>query len=425
LVVGLGMSGRAAAQLCLQEGARVVCTDLRSDAEPVPGCELVAGRHRRQDFLQADLIVLSPGVPASQPDLRAALAAGVPVIGELGLAAERIAAPLLAVTGTNGKSTVTHFIGQLLAAAGWRIFVGGNIGRPLCGAVGQPWDAVVAEISSYQLEWPGTLAPRAACVLNLTPDHLARHGSMEAYGAAKCGLFDRMAPDAPTFLPADDRRLARLARGRGGSRLRIGALPGVQLRGEHIVLQLSADARARRIPLAGFSVPGAHNRDNAAVAAAMACAAGLPADELRPARLSALEHRMEPVGERGGVSWINDSKATNVAAAVTGLSGLGRSMVVLLGGEGKQGEDYALLEPALADATAVICFGQAGPQIAAALASRAPQLVATMEQAVARARQLARPGQAVVLSPACASFDEFRNFEHRGEVFRALAEQQR
>ncbi|MFH1465530.1 MAG: UDP-N-acetylmuramoyl-L-alanine--D-glutamate ligase [Pseudomonadota bacterium] len=421
LVVGLARSGRAAAALCRDEGARVTCTDLRPGIEAVPGCRMVLGAHPREEFLEADLVVLSPGVPATQPDLQAAVAAGVPVVGELALAAERLCAPILAVSGTNGKSTVTHFTGQLLSGAGSRAFVGGNIGRPLSEAVALgPWDHVVAEVSSYQLEWPGRLTPAAACILNLTPDHLGRHGTMEVYGATKCRLFDRMGPAAAALLPWGDALLARLAEGRGGARRWIGERPGVWIEGADCLWD-AGDGAPRRVSLAGFRVPGAHNRWNAAVALALALAVGVPAEALDPATLSALAHRMEVVAERDGVTWINDSKATNVAAALTGLAGLGRPAIALLGGDGKDGEDYGLLAGALGDSPAVICFGRSGDTIAAALSSLRPHRVGTMAEAVAVARRLAGPGAAVVLSPACASFDEFQNFEHRGDVFRALA----
>ena len=420
LVVGMARSGRAAAALCVREGAAVTCTDLRTELDPVPGCRMALGAHDREDFLRAELIVLSPGVPSTQPDLAAAVRAGVPVVGELALAAERIRAPLVAVTGTNGKSTVTHFTGQLLAGAGSRCFVGGNIGRPLCEALeGGTWDHVVAEISSYQLEWPGALAPAAGVVLNLTPDHLGRHGTMACYGDTKCRIFDNMAPGAAAILPFRDPLLVDLAGQRGGRRLWIGAHPGVILDGE-TVLWDAGDGRRAQVSLAGMKVPGAHNRWNAAVATLLALEVGADPARLHPEGLAALAHRMEVVGAVDGVTWINDSKATNVAAALTGLSGLDRPALALLGGDGKDGEDYGALAAALEGSPGVICFGRSGPTIAAALASLRPRLVPGLEAAMVLARRIARPGDAVVLSPACASFDEFDDFEHRGDVFRAL-----
>lgn len=383
---------------------------------------MVLGGHRREDFLAADLVIVSPGVPATQPDLAAAAATGVPILGELAFAAERITAPVVAVTGTNGKSTVTHFTGLLLEAAGRRCFVGGNLGRPLSEAVlgSTAWDVVVVEVSSYQMEWPGTFAPAAACILNLTPDHLARHGTMEAYAAAKVRVFERMGPGGLAVLPAGDARLARCAQGTGGRRAWIGDLPGVRLDGDLVRLDLG-QGTVHDVPLAGLSVPGRHNAWNAGVAALLAHGMGVAPGALDLGVLHALPHRMEPVVVVGGVAWINDSKATNVASAVTGLAGLDAPLVVLLGGDGKEGEDYARLAPALARARAVICFGRTGPVIARALEGLPLHTVGPMADAVALARRLARPGDAVVLSPACASFDEFRSFENRGDVFRALA----
>jgi UDP-N-acetylmuramoylalanine--D-glutamate ligase len=420
LVVGLARSGRAAAALCVREGAEVTCVDLRTELEPVPGCRMALGPHDRADFLGADLIVMSPGVPSTQPDLRAAVDAGVPVVGELALAAERISAPLVAITGTNGKSTVTHFTGQLLAGAGSRCFVGGNIGLPLCEALeGGPWDHVVAEISSYQLEWPGALSPAAAVVLNLTPDHLGRHGTMACYGDTKCRVFDNQAPSAASILPVGPGLLTELAGSRGGRRLWVGAHPGIVLDGD-VARWDAGDGRGAEIDLSGLQVPGAHNRWNAAVAALLALEVGVDPAALGPERLTALAHRMEVVGSPGGVTWINDSKATNVAAAMTGLAGLGRPALALLGGDGKDGEDYGALAAPLRGGPGVICFGRSGPSIAEALAELRPHLVEGMEAAMRLARELAQPGDTVVLSPACASFDEFDDFEHRGDVFRAL-----
>lgn len=422
LVVGMARSGVAAARLAIREGARVTCADLRTTVEAVPGCTMALGPHQRDIFLHTDIIVVSPGVPAHQPDLAAAAAAGVPIVGELALAASRISAPILAISGTNGKSTVTCFTGQLLAAAGLNPFVGGNLGRPLSEAVlaNVPPDVCAVEVSSYQMEWPGTFTPAAAIILNLTPDHLARHGTMEVYGAMKCRMFDRMSSSAAAILPWGDALLPRLADGRGGRRLWLGGAPGAAVRGDAILLD--DGVRAASLSLGQFKVPGAHNRLNLAAAALLCWAWGLDADHLDPRGLVALEHRMEPVADVDDVLWINDSKATNVAAALVGLGGLERPAVVLLGGEAKQGDDHAALATVLGGARAVICFGKDGPALADALEPHlAVHRVAWMGDAVRLARSLARPGDAVVLSPACASFDEFNNFEHRGAVFRDLA----
>ena len=418
LVVGLARSGRAAAALCRDRGAHVTCVDLRTDLEPVPGCTLRLGPHRREDFLDSELIVLSPGVPPSQPDVAAARATGIPVIGEFGLAASFLTAPVIAVTGTNGKSTVTHFVGQWLESLGRNVFVGGNLGRPLSEAVDEAYDVIVAEVSSYQLETVGAFSPVSAAVLNLAPDHLARHKTMEAYGAVKCSLFELMSPDAPAVLPAGDALLQRLAADTGGGRLWLGELPGAVVEDDGIVFGWGD--QEHRLSLSGFSVPGRHNRWNAAAAALLLLGVDVHPRELDAAALSALPHRMEPVASWNEVLWVNDSKATNVAAAAVGLTSLDRPVVALVGGQTKAGDDFDALGRALAEARSVICFGASGRMLADLFVGLRPHCVGTMEEAVTRAWALAQPGDAVLLSPAGASFDAFDNFEHRGDVFREL-----
>lgn len=428
LVVGMARSGVAAATVAVRAGARVVCADLRPDAPRVEGAEAHLGPHDRRDFLDADVIVVSPGVPAAQPDVAAAIAAGKTVLGELAFAWELLAADpagpplLLAVSGTNGKSTATWLLGQLLERAGRRTFTGGNLGRPLSEAVGGGYEALAVEVSSYQMELPGRFHPRAAAILNLTPDHLERHGSMDAYGAHKCRMFARMGPQDTQVLPAGDARLNRLAATLPGKRLWLGVVPGVHLRPDRLTFVDVGDDG--ELPLDGFTLPGAHNRTNLAAACLLALAGGLRRDELHVAGLTGLPHRMEPVREHAGVRWIDDSKATNVEAALAALTGLDRPLVALLGGQGKSGATYERLVGPLR-AARVVTFGASGPTIAAALreGGLAPVEVDTLDDAVARAASLARPGDVVLLSPACASFDAFKDFEHRGRHFRALVEQ--
>lgn len=429
VVVGLGTSGRAAAALALAHGARVIAVDGKGDVPPVPGAEMELGPHRRETFLAADTLVVSPGVPAAQPDIAAAIAAGVDVVGELGFAWRFIQPRSVAITGTNGKSTVTSFVGHLLAATGARVFVGGNLGTPLSEAAlavaaGGPAPELAAiEVSSYQMELPGGFDPRAAVVLNLTPDHLARHKTMESYGEHKCRVFARMSPDDLAVIPAGDPLLARLRRAAGrGEPGWLGALPGVSVDGT--VAQFKTSRVDATIDLRVVKVPGRHNLEHAATAALMALHLGAEVEQVTGAlsSLVALPHRMEPVADVGGVLWINDSKGTNVDSTRVGLSGMDRPCVVLLGGEAK-GPGFDVLAPALRGQRAVIAFGASGDQIVAELGAVGVEVerVGWMADAVQRARVVAQPGDAVVLSPACASFDEFRNFEHRGDVFRALA----
>ena len=424
--MGLGRSGRAAAALAMSRGDAVVCVDLNLQAEPVPGAQLELGPHRRQTFLDADEIVVSPGIPARQCDIVAAQAHGVKVIGELGFAAGFLDLPTVAITGTNGKSTVTALMGQILRFAGHHPFVGGNLGSPLSLAVGNTdVDSLVIEVSSYQLELPGGFAPDVSVILNLTPDHLARHGNMQGYAKAKAEIFARATVGQVTVLPVDTPLLEDAAPKRG-IRLWLGGHPGVIRDGNtaHIVVPFKGVDKT--IALERTRLAGEHNKDNLATAALLAVCMGVDVESIQSsiASLEALAHRMEPVGALAGVLWINDSKATNVDASRVGISGLDRPLVVLLGGKAK-GPGFAMLSETLAQQRATVCFGGDGPQIAAELRSTGldVQLVATMDDALCAAQQLAQTGDAVLLSPGCASFDEFENFEHRGRVFRAWVEE--
>ncbi|TVQ91697.1 MAG: UDP-N-acetylmuramoyl-L-alanine--D-glutamate ligase [Deltaproteobacteria bacterium] len=431
VVVGLGASGRAAAALCAARGARVTGVDLRESIDPIEGVELELGPHRRETFLGADQIIVSPGVPSSQPDLRAADARGVPILGELGLAAALLGeVPILGVTGTNGKSTVTSLCGQLLRAAGLKVFIGGNLGDPLCGALPRqpgpaPFELAVVECSSYQLERAGELRPLAGTLLNLTPDHLARHGNLQAYADAKLRLFAHQRAGDLALLPADNPLVLGRSKGIGkGFRALIGAEPGVRLEGA--VARIRLPGVTLDLDLSDLPIPGVHNRLNAAVAASLALWAGATPLAIRQAipSLRGLPHRMQIVGEYRHVLWINDSKATNVEAAAVGIAGLDRPAVVLLGGEAK-GEGFAALAPSLRDHRGVITFGGSGEAIANELekAGLRPVRTASLSDAVRHAMDLARSGDAVLLSPGCASFDAFENFEHRGTVFAALVQE--
>ena len=431
LIVGMARSGVAAARLALARGAAVHCVDLRPEAETVPGTTQRYGPHAETDFTCADVVVMSPGVPTETKWVALARSAGATVVGELGFAAEVVheaPVPVLAVTGTNGKSSTVSFIGQLLANATMTTFVGGNLGRPLSElALGlldgslDP-DVAVVEVSSYQLELPGGFRPAAAAILNLTPDHLARHKTMQAYAAAKARVFENMGPGGVAVLP-DAAPWAPDALPPGVIEARLGRRPGIWWEGDSILIQLQADGPAERIDAAAFPLPGDHNRDNLSVALLLAHIAGAPVDRLDPGILEALPHRLQPVANHGGLTWVNDSKATNVEAAQIGVEALTGPALVLLGGAGKDGANYGALLPGLrAHARRVICFGASGPEIAAALPLPATVLLdGGLEDAVRDAREHARPGDTILLSPACASFDEFRNFEHRGDVFAALA----
>jgi UDP-N-acetylmuramoylalanine--D-glutamate ligase len=357
--------------------------------------------------------------------LRRARQAGVPVIGELGFAASFISEPMIAITGTNGKSTVTSFLAQLAKEAGLEVFAGGNLGNPLSEAVLSEtrFDLLVVEVSSYQMENPGLFHPHAAVVLNLTPDHLARHGDMETYGRTKCRVFAEMTDSDTAILPANNEALRSAARDTGGQRLWMGDFPGVRLQNgsARMVLQ---NGREGSLNFDDLRVPGSHNRENAAVAALLLYSLGISLDGLQRGigKLQGLPHRMEIICELGGVCWINDSKATNVAATEAALRGIRMPAVLLLGGQAKAGAAFADLAPLLTGQRAVVTFGASGMVIADALEARGlePIRCLTMQEAVEAASERARQGDAILLSPGCASFDEFRNFEHRGEAFGSI-----
>jgi UDP-N-acetylmuramoylalanine--D-glutamate ligase len=425
LIVGMGRSGQAAARYALSTGARVTCTDLRTDAAQVSGCHHVYGWHERSDFLEAQRIIVSPGVPARQADLQAAMAEGVEVVGELGAAAEILqerGVPLIAVTGTNGKSSVTHYCAHLLRQAGRQVFLGGNIGRPLTEAitVSAPIDLAVVEVSSYQLELPGSLAPSVATILNLSPDHLSRHGDMHNYANTKQRLFARMKPGSWAAVPKAGQS-APLQHGQTkAKRAWLGAEPGVRIEGEEVHLRGTPDDGT--VSIANLQLLGDHNRKNVATAIWLAVVAGAKRAHMAPSQLTALPHRLEPVHQANTVSWVNDSKATNVAAALVGILSVERPAIVLLGGKAKPGADYERLRAALERrARAIVCFGEAGPEIENTLTGLPITTVSHMPDAVTTAGHLAQPNDIVLLSPACSSFDEFTDFEARGHAFGRLA----
>lgn len=423
VVVGAGRSGRAAAALAASQGWGVVLWDEQREAVSDPRWEVRSGPLELDALLGADRVVMSPGIDATRhPVLRPAEDQGVPVLGEVGFAAETIDVPVVGVTGTNGKSTVTSFIGHLLGEAlPGRTFVGGNLGTPVSEAVlNGGYDRMVLELSSYQLERSGRLRPRVGVILNLTPDHLARHGTMEGYARAKWNIMAHADADDLCFVPAANRWLEATDPG-CGRRARIGSLPGVRRSGSDVEVVL--DGAEAGFDLSQVALVGAHNLDHAATAAAVAWAMGAPADRVQSALagLRPLEHRMEVVHQARGVTWINDSKATNVAAVEVALTGLSRRAVVLLGGQLKEGgEAFQTLIPALSRHVAVVCFGAGGAEVAGALAPLVDlevRVVSDLDAAVVMAGGLASEGEVVLLSPGGASFDAFEDFEHRGRAF--------
>ncbi len=421
VVLGLGSSGRSAASVAVARGAVVVGVDSRTDVPPLPGVRIEAGETRAATFAAADLVVISPGVPPGHGGVRAAEAAGVPVVGELGFARWYLPQPCVAITGTNGKSTVTTFVGSLLAASGRQPFVGGNLGPALSDAVDGDADVLVVEVSSYQLERPGGFRPDVGVVLNLARDHLARHGDMASYARTKLTLFQEMGPSDLAVLPRGSEMLDALCPPTG-RRAWLGGHPGVTREGDIALVRLG-DGHEISFDLSDFQVPGTHNRDNLATALLLAVAAGASPRRLQGAiaGLRGLPHRSDLVGVMDQVTWIDDSKATNVAATAAALAGMNRPTVLLLGGESKAGDDFGALAPLVHGHRAILTFGADGTAIASALSSVGARFVGSLAEAVTEARRLARAGDVVLLSPGCASFDAFTDFSHRGRSFRALA----
>lgn len=423
IVVGLGKSGVAAAEFCHARGARVVGTDsvrrgdLPEAARALP-IEIRAGGHYEVHFESADLVVVSPGVPPL-PELAIAEKAGAEVIGELELAARFIRVPVVAIGGTNGKSTTTTLLGELFCAAGRRVFAGGNLGMPAIEAVDKDAELCVLEVSSFQLERAPSFHPAVSVLLNISEDHLDRYASFLAYAEAKGNAFVNQTPGDTAVFPDDDPECARqVARGRA-RRVSFGAAGDYAVEAQRVIERFSGEV----FELAHTELHGAHNVDNAAAAIAAARALGVAARAVREGlgRFRALPHRMQRVLVIDDVPYYDDSKATNVDAAVTALSGLAEARGVLIAGGRDKGGSYAPLARALADkGRAAVLIGEAAERIAAAVSDACPVARApSIEEAVRAARKLARPGDAVLLSPACSSFDMFQSYAERGDRFAA------
>ncbi|HMB53602.1 MAG TPA: UDP-N-acetylmuramoyl-L-alanine--D-glutamate ligase [Thermoanaerobaculia bacterium] len=432
LVYGVGTSGRAAARLLLDRGAAVVGVDGRDpdalDLGPLavePRFELVGEDAPLPRGL--DGVVLSPGVPPERPLLAAAREAGLPLISEVELAFPLLAGPVVGVTGTNGKSTTTALAGAMIEAAGHAVEVCGNIGDAVSSRVdGPPGRVFVIELSSYQLEAMESFRPNAAAWLNLTPDHLDRYAGLDAYAAAKESIFARQRTGDVAVLNADDpRTAAAVSRGRRRFFSRLARVAdGCLLAGDEIVEVEPGGAETVLFRRGDLPLAGAHNVENAMAAALLARALGAEPEDLRRALAGfrALPHRMERVAEAGGVGWWDDSKATNFAATAKSLADLPDGTVhLILGGRGKGDDPSQVVALAAAKAKRLYLVGEAADHFASVFADAAPiERSGTLDRAVASAAAAARPGDAVLLSPACASFDQFRSFAHRGDVFQQL-----
>ena len=429
LIIGAAKSGVAAANFLAARGEAVVLTDASADPTlPYALDERVERAFGRDDErLLEDVkeVVVSPGVPLDVPLLKLAGARAIRVIGEIELASRYLRGQVIAITGSNGKSTTTALIGEILRVAGRRPVVAGNIGEPLIASL-DPEESrtYVLELSSFQLETVDTFHANVALLLNITPDHMDRYPTFDAYAAAKYRIFRNQKTSDTAIVNAAERRGA--ARSSGARVWRFSASQevdeGAWLDGNELVLRLSGEER--RIPRAALALQGQANVENALAAWLAARAAGVSDVDVQIAfgTFTGLPHRMVLVYERDGVRWINDSKGTNVDATLKSLEGFGPgSVILILGGKDKAGEFERMRDAVSRQARAIVTIGSAADRIAEALNGTVEIVPAgDMEKAVAWARGNAVSGETVLLSPACASFDQYRNFEHRGEHFEQL-----
>jgi UDP-N-acetylmuramoylalanine--D-glutamate ligase len=442
LVVGLARTGIAASLFCTERGAKVTATDSSPEEKVADaaaklrtaGVALELGGHTTETFLRQDLIIQSPGVPADLEQFAAARAKGIPVWSEIELAWRFLRGKLIAVTGSNGKTTTTALLGHIFETAGFPTLVGGNIGTPLLARVDASSGATVtvAEVSSFQLETIVAFRPDVAVWLNLTPDHLDRHPSFQAYAEAKARIFENQSPQDAAVLNADDPETpayAPVGDTKGLTHPRVfwfsrmmRVEEGAYLRGEEIVFR---DGGHEAVLLRRGDIPlrGEHNVENVLAAACAAYLGGASpaqiADGVRT--FAGVEHRLEFVAEVNGVSYYNDSKATNVDATLKAIDAFPGRLLIILGGKDK-GSDYTLLrEPLAQRAKLALVIGAAAEKIAGQIEGAVPiERAGSIDFAVKIASEQAKPGDTVLLAPACASFDQFQNYEHRGRVFKQL-----
>ena len=434
LIVGLGKSGVAAAHFLQERGAQVTVSDAKPESQlSIPelldrGIAVETGGHGERTFRGQDVIVVSPGVPYDVAPLVQARNQGVPVIGEVELAARFLKGQVIAITGSNGKTTTTALTGEILEHAGLDVHVGGNIGTPVISMVAEssPQTYNVLEVSSFQLETIETFHAQIAVVLNITPDHLDRHRTLEGYTAAKARIFENQTEKDFAVLNADDAICRSLAAKTRAQVVWFSRKPeanienGAFVRGGKILwrheVQEQEIMSTSEVPLKGN-----HNLENVLAAVAAAVLAGCPPAKIREAvaQFKAVEHRLEFVATIDGVEYFNDSKATNVDATIKALESFPANIHIILGGKDK-GSDYTVLKDLLRERVKrVYTIGAAAEKIESQIAGAAPlERTGTLEAALHRAAELAEPGDVVVLAPACASFDQFENYEHRGRVFK-------
>ena len=443
LVVGLGKSGLAAALFLRRKGANVTVSDVRSAealAKDIPalleeGIMVEAGGHGLLTFRRQDLIVVSPGVPLDTPELVQVKNFGLPVIGELELAARFLEGKMVAITGSNGKTTTTALLGEILKESGVPTLVCGNIGVPVVGLIDEstPDTWSVIEVSSFQLESTVEFRPNIAVILNITPDHLDRHGSFENYTRAKERIFAKQDQTDCLVLNADNAPAAAAA-SRTSAKVYWFSVEhavdqGAWLENGFVVYRGAKNAAVEQVmPLTGIPLKGAHNVENVLAAVVAARLAGVPAEITRRAieKFQAVEHRLEYVATVNGVEFYNDSKATNVDATAKAIAAFSSGVHLILGGKDK-GSDYTLLTPLLRErVNAVYTIGSAAAKIESQLRGVVSlHSCETLEKAVSAAVSAARPGHVILLAPACSSYDQFENYEQRGRVFKELVSEQR
>ncbi|MFH1263726.1 MAG: UDP-N-acetylmuramoyl-L-alanine--D-glutamate ligase [Pseudomonadota bacterium] len=434
-VVGLGpRTGVGVIRYLCSQGADVVAYDVKPASELIPNLEslkglkfeLEAGTERPRSLLSASLLIVSPGVPSTQPFLRDARRAGIPVWGEVEFASRRISAPVVAITGSNGKSTTTALLGHILS--GWRkqVFTGGNLGNPLINAVGGSYDFVVAEISSFQLETVETFRPRVALLLNVSPNHLDRHGDLSGYIAAKERLFARMIKEDRAIFNMDDSACAEVAKRIKASIWFFSGKPNAKA-------DIHADRKSihlrdgRAISLSGFKLLGEHNVENAVAAVAAAVSVGCPADKIEKGlkTFAALAHRLEPVATVGGIRFVNDSKSTTPEATVRAIQSFDAPVILLAGGRSKGAGYEPILAAAQGRVKEMLLYGEAADSMAQTLRLIRHRKVTDLETAFGAALKSAEEGDVVLLSPANASFDQYRDYEERGRHFAELVLEQK
>jgi UDP-N-acetylmuramoylalanine--D-glutamate ligase len=433
LIVGLGVTGVATARFLINRGASVTVSDQKKEQEtgpeePLirePGIRMELGPHRIETFERADLIVVSPGVSHTILPIRRAKEQGIPVIGEIELASRFITEPIVAVTGTNGKTTTTTLLGKMLEDSGFKVFVGGNIGKPLIAYADREEKAeiVVVEVSSFQLDTIDTFRANVAVLLNITEDHMDRYPDLDAYTKSKARIFNNQQYNDTAVLNGSDPVVRSLSRDILSRKVFFRSKEeGVAISDENIISQENMSQL-----LADFKLPGKHNMENAAAASLAALTAGGTFEGVRTAlrKFKGLPHRLEYIDTLNGVDFFDDSKATNVDSVAKALETFERPVVLIMGGRNKGSKFHVLRDLIGRHTKELIVIGEAKEDIKAELGDIKPVETATsMEDAVFKAYNAAKPGDIVLLSPACASFDMYNSYAQRGEDFcKAVAKQ--